>query len=122
MEMSNPDIVLDINASEVGSFSAANAGEEIVSDTTSKKLLLIESLTFKDGNKWRVHDGTSPFYASIEDKDFLDKIDAGERFGKGDVLVVDLRQIQSIVGAKLVTESKIVKVWEHRAPLQQELL
>jgi hypothetical protein len=95
---------------------------EIVSDTTSKKLLLIESLTFKDGNKWRVHDGTATFHASIEDKAFLGSIDAGERFGKGDVLVVDLRQVQSIVGAKLINESIIVKVWEHRQPLQQNLI
>jgi hypothetical protein len=85
-------------------------------------MLLIESLAFKDGNKWRVHDGTATFHASIEDKEFLAKIDAGERFGKGDVLVVDLRQVQSIVNAKLVNESIIVKVLEHRQPLQQSLI
>jgi hypothetical protein len=38
------------------------------------------------------------------------------------VLVVDLRQVQSIVGAKLINESIIVKVWEHRQPLQQNLI
>jgi hypothetical protein len=41
---------------------------------------------------------------------------------KGDVLVVDLRQVQSIVDASLVSESAIVKVYEHRQPLQQNLL
>ncbi|MDN7609879.1 hypothetical protein QZM28_24585 [Burkholderia multivorans] len=116
------EVVLDVKDSEVGSFSSADAEEEIVSDTTSRKMLEIESLTFKDGNKWRVHDGTSTFYASIEDKTFLDKIDGGERFGKGDVLIVDLRQVQSVVGARLITESKIVKVLDHRAPLQSDLL
>lgn len=120
----NDAIVLDLHDDEVASFNAAtsDAEAEIVSDTTTRKLLLIESLTFKDGNKWRVHDGTATFHASIADKAFLGKIDAGEQFGKGDVLVVDLRQVQSIVNAKLVSESAIVKVWEHRQPLQQNLL
>jgi hypothetical protein len=36
--------------------------------------------------------------------------------------MVDLRQVQSIDGAKLVTASIIVKVIEHRQPLQQSLL
>ncbi|WGS50599.1 hypothetical protein LFL96_03560 [Paraburkholderia sp. D15] len=117
-------VVLDVRDDEIASFSAStsDAGAEVVSDTTSKRLLTIESLTFKDGNKWRVHDGIASFHAPIEDKAFLAKIDAGERFGKGDVLVVDLRQVQSIAGAKLVIESTIVKVWEHRQPLQQSLL
>lgn len=120
----NGAVVLDVQDDEVAAFSAATLGgdAEIVSDTTSKKLLLIESLAFKDGNKWRVHDGTATFHASIEDKAFLGNIDAGERFGKGDVLVVDLRQVQSIVDAKLINESIIVKVWEHRQPLQQNLI
>jgi hypothetical protein len=120
----NGQVVLDVHDDEVASFSAAasDADAEIVSDTTTRKMLQIESLAFKDVNKWRVHDGTATFHASIEDKEFLAKIDAGERFGKGDVLVVDLRQVQSIVNAKLVNESIIVKVLEHRQPLQQSLI
>jgi hypothetical protein len=116
--------VLDVHADEVPSFSAAvtDADAEIVSDTTARKMLQIESLTFKDGNKWRVSDGNATYHAAIEDREFLARIDAGERFGKGDVLVVDWRQVQKIEGAKLVTESTIVKVHEHRQPLQQSLL
>jgi hypothetical protein len=120
----NGQVVLDVHDDEVASFSAAasDADAEVVSDTTTRKLLLIESLAFKDGNKWRVHDGTATYHASIEDKEFLARIDAGERFGKGDVLVVDLRQVQSIVSAKLINESIIVKVLEHRQPLQRSLI
>jgi hypothetical protein len=120
----NDKVVLEVHDDEIGSFNAAgfNADAEIVSDTTSRKMLLIESLTFKDGNKWRVHDGSGTYHATIEDEAFLANIDAGERFGKGDVLVVDLRQIQTVLGAKLLTELRIVKVWEHRQPLQESLL
>ncbi|MGN6804350.1 MAG: hypothetical protein ACTHJZ_00225 [Trinickia sp.] len=116
--------VLDIHARDVSSFNAGitEANAEVVSDVTARKLLQIESLTFKDGNKWRVSDGNATYHVAIEDKEFLAKIDAGQRFGKGDVLMVDLRQVQSIDGAKLVTASIIVKVMEHRQPLQQSLL
>lgn len=116
--------VLDIHARDVSSFNAGitEANAEVVSDVTARKLLQIESLTFKDGNKWRVSDGNATYHVAIEDKEFLAKIDAGQRFGKGDVLMVDLRQVQSIDGAKLVTASIIVKVIEHRQPLQQSLL
>lgn len=44
---------------------------------TTRKMLLIESMAFKNGNKWRVHDGTAAYYALVEDQEFLDKIDAG---------------------------------------------
>jgi hypothetical protein len=120
----NERVMLRIEDEEIGSFSASMLcpDTEIVSDTTSRKLLLIESLTFKDGNKWRVHDGTSTFHVVIEDKEFLATIDSGKQFGKGDVLVVDLRGVQTIIGAKLATDWTIVKVLEHRQPLQQTLL
>jgi hypothetical protein len=120
----NGQVVLDVHDDEVTSFSAAvsDVDAEVVSDTITRKMLQIEYLAFKDGNKWRVHDGTATYHASIEDKEFLANIDAGERFGKGDVLVVELRQVQSIVNAKLVNESIIVKVLEHRLSLQQSLI
>ncbi len=75
----NGQVVLDVHDDEVASFSAAasDADAEVVSDTTTRKMLQIEYLAFKDGNKWRVHDGTATFHASIEDKEFLAKIDAG---------------------------------------------
>jgi hypothetical protein len=114
-------VTLSFHDDELGLLSAATleTAAEIVSDTTSHKMLQIESLTFKDGNKWRVHDGVATFRASIEDKEFLRKIDAGERFGKGDVLMVNLRQVQSVDGGRLSNESMILKVLEHREPLQQ---
>jgi hypothetical protein len=120
----NDRVVLSIQDEEVSWFSASilNPDAEIVSDITSRKLVLIESLTFKDGNKWRVHDGTAAYYAAIADQDFLDQIDAGKEFRKGDVLVVDLRQVQTVTGGRLTTDSIIGKVWEHRQPLQHSLL
>jgi hypothetical protein len=120
--VTNGQTVLELHTEDVPSFDAGVTDAEIVSDITGRKLLQIESLTFKDGNKWRVSDGNATFYVAIEDKAFLAKIDAGECFGKADVLLVNLRQVQRIEGAKLVTESVILEVIEHRQPLQQSLL
>ena len=50
---SSGNIFLDLG------FPVAEA--EIVSDTTSKKLLLIELPAFKDGNRLLVHDGEATF-------------------------------------------------------------
>jgi hypothetical protein len=40
-------------------------------------MLLIESMAFKNGNKWRMNDGTAAYYALVENQEFFDKIDAG---------------------------------------------
>lgn len=115
-------IELAIDDAELPTFEPSTSEGEVVTDHVVRKVLLIESVVFKDGNKWRVHDGQYPFFASLEDETFVARINAGERFGKGDVLVVDLRQIQTVEAGALKTENHIVKVLEHRAPLQQNLL
>jgi hypothetical protein len=116
------EVTLDIEAREVDFFTNDPEAAPIVSDTIVEEMLQIESLTFKDGNKWRVHNGIAPFYTTIEDAEFLAKIDAGARFGKGDLLDVDLRRIQRMVASRLVSDYRVVKVREHRAPSQQALL
>lgn len=86
-------------------------------------LLQIESAVFKDGNKWRFTDGGPAFFAEITDKDFLGRIESGsERCGKGDVLIVDLRRIQTVSDNGLKIEYIVETVREHRAPLQSGLL
>ncbi|TKC89830.1 hypothetical protein FAZ69_12040 [Trinickia terrae] len=118
----NDKVELVVEADELASFAVFDNDGEVVSDSTSRKVLLLESVVFKDGNKWRVHDGQYPFFAALDDEAFLAKVDAGERFGKGDVLIVELRQIQTIADGTLKTEYRISKVREHRAPLQHSLL
>lgn len=105
-------------------FEMAAESVDVVSDSLSEGILLqIESAVFKEGNKWRFTDGASSFFAEISDKDFLSRVESGaERFGKGDVLIVDLRRVQSITDNGLKLEYSVEKVREHRAPLQARLL
>lgn len=95
---------------------------EVVTDSTIKMALVIEAPVFKDGNKWRFSDGTSSFFADILDLEFLARVDAGERFGKGDVLIVALRITQERSGLKITAERSVVKVLEHRQGQEQHKL
>lgn len=119
----NGEIEVAIEKEDIASFFMAANEAEVVSDTTSEgSVLQIESPVFKDKNKWRFTDGTNSFFAELADEDFLARVESGEaRFGKGDVLIVDLRKLQSIVDTGLKSEYIITKVREHRAPLQSKL-
>lgn len=111
-----------ITKEDVAAFESAASDAVVVSDTIAQNVLLeVESAVFKDGNKWRFNDGSAPFFAEITDKVFLAKIEAGERFGKRDVLIVDMRRVQVITDNGLKVEQEVVKVHEHRSPLQSQL-
>lgn len=113
-----------VTKQDVSAFMMSASAADVVSDTLSEGVLLqIESAVFKEDNKWRFSDGATPFFAEITDQKFLARINSGdERFGKGDVLIVNLRRIQSISDAGLKLEYVIDKVSEHRAPLQGSLI
>jgi len=84
--------------------------------------LVFESAVFKEGNMWRFFDGQNSFAAAIDDLEFLARVDSGvERFGKGDILVVDLEITQSRTLSALKTERRIKKVVDHRTVKQENL-
>ena len=81
----------------------------------------IINLSFKEGNKWFVNDGGENFYAIVEDKDFLDRIDSSfVKFSKGDILRVGIKRVQyyNIDEKKLKSEHFIQKVLKHTTPAQ----
>jgi len=104
-------------------FDMAASQADVVSNTVRENVLLqIESAVFKEDNKWRFHDGSNAFFAEIADRAFLDRINAGEeRFGKGDVLIADLRIIQSVTDNGLKQEYVLESIHSHREPLQRHL-
>lgn len=83
--------------------------------------LVIESPSFKDGNKWKFCDGQSSFYAEIMDVDFLKRVDSGEeRFGKNDILLVEMDVIQTQSPTCLKIEKIITKVIDHQFAQKQQ--
>jgi hypothetical protein len=96
--------------------------KEQITDYTVRTGLSLEAAVFKDKNKWRFFDGSASFSADMLDEDFLKQVDMGARFGKGDILIVDMQVIQCRTGDKLSTERRIIKVVEHQEhPTQQKL-
>ena len=95
---------------------------ETITDVVIPMALIIEAPVFKEDNKWRFSDGQQSFYANVEDTTFLARVNLGERFGKGDILICDVRINQQQTGMKLSAERTIVRVREHRVgPTQMEL-
>jgi hypothetical protein len=75
----------------------------------------LASVTFKEGNKWRVYDGQSTVPVTIEDAGFLDRVNRHEvSFVKDDVLRCKVRQEQTITGDALKIETFITEVLEHK--------
>jgi hypothetical protein len=118
------DVQTVVSKEELPFFEAAATEADVVSDTVAEGvLLLIEHAVFKESHKWKLNDGATTFFAEITDQDFMRRVESGqERFGKGDVLVVDLRRVQSVGDGGLKVENEVVRVREHRAPLQAPLL
>ena len=92
---------------------------ETITDVTIEMSLTIEAPVFKDGNKWRFHDGANSFHADILDKEFLARVDAGEQFGKGDVLRAEVRITQERSGEHITAARAVVRVIEHRKGAEQ---
>jgi len=112
-----------VDKKELDAFVAAADEEEVVSVHVAENILLqIESASFRDGNKWRFSTGGTPFHAEITDTAFLARVDAGEKFGKLDMLRVDLQVTQLVTDNGLKERHVVSRVHEHREPLQNKLL
>ena len=113
-----PPVVL--TKADRGIAQQAEPVTETVVDTTQKMALSIRSLAFQEGNKWRLYDGQNVITATIEDRDFLERVDRSlARFAKGDILVCTVRTVQKQAADGLKTEHTVLRVEEHRpAPTQ----
>lgn len=101
---------------DLGAFNVTEPDDDLISDNVRIVAVRLMNLAFKKGNKWRVSDGTSTFWASLHDLDFLQRVTSNEEvFARDDVLRVRLRdqQFRSSVGAFRM-EHHIEKVLEHR--------
>ena len=83
----------------------------------------IVSLSFKQGNKWRLNDGRTTLNVTVVDGDFLRRVDQSEiAFSKGDILICDVRVETRERPGGLHAEFFIERVIEHRRPVQQPSL
>lgn len=100
-----------VQKDELAYYKAPNdLRDEQIFDNPNARLI-VESLSFKDGNKWRFSDGARMLWARVEDSGFVEQVNTGaEAFRKGDVLHVTLRTRQWFEGDSLKLEHSILKV------------
>lgn len=100
------------------------AKEAPVSENLVTMALILVAPVFQDGNKWRFSDsaGGPAFAAAIEDGAFIARVNDGERFGKGDVLTVEMRIAQTRTGSRISLERTVQRVIEHRVASRQQSL
>ena len=115
------DVVVRAEENEALYFGRMDYERPLLEETT-RIALQIETVTFREGNKWRFHDGSSSFWAEIEDADFLARIESGQvRFGKGDTLIATVRIAQAHSAAgQLLTQRSVLHVQEHIQTSHQE--
>lgn len=89
--------------------------EEYIDESERIASLQLVNIALREENKWRFFDGAATFYASVTDDNFLNRIDLNqERFGKGDILKVRIKERKTLAGEQLKAEYEVVEVLEHR--------
>jgi len=92
------------------------AEETVVHEDESTMAFSIVSLSFKEGNKWRLSDGNVTVFVEVADQDFLSRVDRNlVRFAKGDLLIGRTRITQRLLpDGNLRTDYTLLSVQEHR--------
>lgn len=113
-------VVEEITKADVDSFAPPHLPEEVVLKERRKAAFSIVSLAFKDENKWRLHDGNNTIYVTIDDEDFLRKVESNEiAFRKSDILICEVEDISTRDESGLNTEHHVIRVLEHRPAARQ---
>jgi hypothetical protein len=119
IEIAADDEPLDRISQAEAKYFVPVAPSKTITDVVVRMGLVLESPVFKEDNKWRFYDGQQSFHALVEDREFLARVDAGEPFRKGDIIIADVRINQQQSGMKLVADRAISKVIEHKAGPKQ---
>lgn len=95
--------------------------ETPIVEQTIEMGLTIQEPSFKDGSghKWTMWDGEASLQYAMEDENFIARIDNGEFFRKGDVLICDVKFTQTRAGSKLKIQRSILKVHDHKDGYEQ---
>ena len=110
-----------VNKADLQTFQTFPDDKILSQDTVLRIVMLETAALYKDQAKWRFKMGEgSSFFAVITDEDFLQRIDNGsERFGRGDLLKVELETVQTLSAGKILVSYNIRKVLDHKSSAEQ---
>ena len=81
--------------------------------TSSRCFVHVSSVNFEKDLKWRFDNGELKFFATIEDEDFIARVDNGDvLFAKGLTMEVELETKQKLQSTGIKTEYIITKVYQ----------
>jgi hypothetical protein len=110
------DEPVHVTPAELPGFEIPAMDEEPLGESTRVVALQPVTIAFLEGNKWRVTDGETTFYAIVQDPAFIQRVQSAEEtFAITDILEVRLRTKQwRGADGQLRTENIIERVIEHR--------
>lgn len=113
---------MSISKQDVSAFDVPEIEDKEFPSTESTVYLQIINISFAN-EKWKLTDGNKPFWAKIEDEEFLTSIENNQQqFGASDALKVILETQQKFTDNGLKTEYSVKKVIEHiKGPKQLKL-
>lgn len=112
--------IVHVAKDEAQFFAKPDMPEETLVDDTRRSAYSIVALAFKEDNKWRLNDGNGAISVSIDDADFLSKVEANQiAFAKGDILICDVHVVQKRTDQGLRTEYTVIKVVDHKTAARQ---
>lgn len=111
--MSSDEPVFAAKRSEADYFKEPRQ-KEVVLENKTNEYLRIKSLSFVQGNKWRLSDGDRTFFVVIEDMGFVERITSGnEEFSSDDLIYAELLTKQWVENGKLKTSRRLTHVIRH---------
>lgn len=117
---SDKNMSISVKKTEYNKFDVPKANDKELDDKVTIEYLQIENIAFEHNNKWKFSEDTNKFWASIEDKDFLEKVEKNQtQFGATDILKVRLRKKTYLTNEGLKNDYIIEKVLEHQKGAQQ---
>lgn len=111
-----------ITKSEIDAFAYTEPSTREVLFDESESIITckIIGIMFEENLKWRLADGNNKFFANVEDKVFLEKIENREiSFAKGDLLKADFEVKTFTTKDSIRKEYRVLKVIELIPPPEQ---
>lgn len=116
--------IINVERNEFDDFITPNEilNDEVRTLTETSRNLVIFKLVFDPGYRWQFYKEGRKISAIIKDDAFMKRLDDGEKFAKGDVLVVDLeveQKVDKTINTYVDSRYTITRVIRHIPRAQQ---